>query len=469
MSESDSKKRKAMHPMLVLAVVVVLCALATYIIPAGQYTETVNDSTGGVIIDTDSFRYIERTPVTVTGLFTSFTLGLQNSSDVVFFLLIIGGMFGIINGTGALNASIANTMKKIKGKEFIIVPILMIIFGCGATFCGNFEELLVFVPIVLSCCITAGFDSLMAVGIIFLSAAVGYAGGITNAFTVGTAQTIAGLPMFSGMGFRAVLFTVLMIVTIGYVLWYGSQIKKNPKLSGAYIYDKEENQDKKLNLEIVPPLKGRQVCVIVVFIIGIVFAVLGVVVRGYYVDELTAIFLVIGIIAGLLGGLLPSDICRYFVKGAKEMLLPAFMIGLASGGVMLLENANVLDTVLHSAAGLLEGTYDYILACGMFIFHALFNVVVPSGSVQANYTMPLMTALADSAGITRQTAVLAYQLGDAFTNVLAPTGGEILAALAICKVPFGKWVRFLLPIFLIWVLISLVFIVVAVKIGFGPF
>jgi len=469
MGESENTKKSTMHPMLLLVIVVVLCAIATYVIPAGSYSKVTDESIGIEIIDPESFTYIERTPAGLEDLFMSFTLGLQNASYVIFFLLIIGGMFGIINGTGALNVAIANIMKKIQGKELIMIPILMIMFGCGSAFCGNFEEFLVFVPLVLACCITAGFDSLTAVGIIFMAAAIGYGGGITNTFTIGTAQTIAGLPVFSGMGLRVVLFIVLEIVTIAYVVWYARLIKKNPKLSGTYIYDQEKNQDKKLNLEVIPKLKGRQIGIIAVFLIGIVAAVIGVIKAGFYVDELSAIFLLTGIICGAVGGLSPSEICRQFVKGSKEMLLPCFMIGLANSAIYLLEEANVMDTILHALAKGLSSLPDNLMACGMFVFHEIFNVIVPSGSAQATVTMPLMVPLADSTGITRQTAVLAYQLGDAFTNVLSPTGGEVLAALAICKVPFGKWVKFLLPVFVMWVVISLVFLVVAVHIGYGPF
>ena len=148
------------------------------------------------------------------------------------------------------------------------------------------------------------------------------------------------------------------------------------------------------------------------------------------------------------------------------MVLPCIMIGLANAAIVLLGNANVMDTILFFLAGLLNKMPSAMIPCGMFIVHDLFNVLVPSGSAQAGITMPLMVPLADANGITRQTAVLAYQLGDAFTNVLAPTGGEILAALAICKVPFGKWVKFLLPLYVIWCVIALVFLVIATRIGY---
>ncbi|MCR5407228.1 MAG: AbgT family transporter, partial [Lachnospiraceae bacterium] len=204
------------------------------------------------------------------------------------------------------------------------------------------------------------------------------------------------------------------------------------------------------------------------FMLGMIFAVFGMIRWGYYVDELAAIFLAVGIIGGAVGGLKPKDICEYFVKGCKDMILPCIMIGLANAAIVILNDADVLDTVLHSLSGILQKFPESVMPIGMFIFHELFNIIVPSGSAQASITMPLMIALADKVGMTRQTAVLAYQLGDAFTNIMVPTGGEILAALAICKVPFGKWVKYLFPLFVIWWLVAFVFLLYASSTGFGP-
>ncbi len=466
MSSGEEKEKQPMHPMLLLVIILILCVLISYIIPAGTYERTSAGDGTAALINAGSFMYIERSPASAADLLISVTMGLQRGSAVIFFLLIIGGMFAILNGTGALNVGIANMLKKLKGKEILIIPIMMVMFGCGSAFCGNFEEYLVFIPLILACCITIGYDSLTAVGIVFAAAAAGYAGAITNSFTIGTAQEIAGLPGFSGMGLRIVLFVVLISVSVIYIMWYASMIRKNPRLSGAYQYDQNYNQDKKLKLESIPHLTVKQAFTIAVFILGIGFAIWGVIENGFYVDELSAIFLAVGIAGGLIGGLGPTEICEKFVKGCRDMLLPGLMIGLANSVIIILENSNILDTILHWMAGILLSLPTAFLACGMFIAHDLFNVIVPSGSAQANITMPLMIPLADAGGITRQTAVLAYQLGDAFTNVLAPTGGEILAALAICRVPFGKWVKFLLPLFILWVLIAVIFLIYATQIGY---
>ena len=208
-AQPEKSKIKALNPILLLVIIIVLCAIASYIVPAGEYTRYLDEATGREIVDPNSFTYVDRNPTTLFGLLMSLTLGLQNAAYIIFFLFIIGGMFAILNATGAINAGISNVVKKMQGRELMMIPVCMIIFGCGSAFCGNFEEFLAFVPLVLACCMSMGFDSLTAVGIVFCAAAAGYGGAITNAFTVGVAQGIAGLPMFSGIGLRIALFIVL--------------------------------------------------------------------------------------------------------------------------------------------------------------------------------------------------------------------------------------------------------------------
>jgi len=469
-SAANLKKNNSptIHPFIMMIVLMLICFIISYIVPAGNYERITSEDGSIGLIDPESFMYIQRTPITIWQLLLSVTRGLQRAASLIFFLLIIGGMFSVLNETGAINVGIANILKHLKKREYLIIPFLMIFFGCGAAFCGNFEEFLVFIPLILAISITSGYDSLTAVGIVFLSAAAGYGGAITNSFTLGTAQEIAGLPRFSGMKLRIILFITLMLAAIVYVLWYARLVKKAPRFSAAYEYDLKYNQRKKLDLKKVSSISMRQVFVLIAFMLGITFSVFGVIVHGYYIDELSAIFLITGIAGGFIGGLKPGMICVSFEKGCRDMLLPGIMIGLANSIVVILEDSNIMDSFLHAQAVGLENIPPGLMAYAMFILHSLFNVLVPSGSTQAIATMPLMIPIADLSGLTRQTAVLAYQLGDAFTNILAPTGGEILAALAICKVPYNKWLRFLLPIFIIWIVIAFIFLFYATQVGYGP-
>ena len=220
----------------------------------------------------------------------------------------------------------------------------------------------------------------------------------------------------------------------------------------------------------IDPLTTRQKIVLVVFIAGLAFTVWGIIVKGFYIDELSAIFLAIGILGGIVGGLSPSKICDEFVVGCKDMLFPCIMIGLANAVVVLLQDASIMDPIIHFLTGILQNLSSTAAAWGMFVVQDLFNILVPSGSGQAAITMPIMAPLADMLGLTRQTAVLAFQMGDAFTNVMAPTGGEILAALAMCGgISFRKWMKYLAPLFVVWWIIAFIFLAIAVKIGYGPF
>lgn len=469
-NKTKKEEMKAINPMLFLVAILLIVAVLSYILPAGSYDRVYDAATDREIVDPNSYHTVERNPTTLFELLMSVTLGMQNAAYIIFFLLIIGGMFAILNGTGAINAGMANIVRAMKGRELLMIPVCMIVFGCGSAFCANFEEFLAFVPLVLAVCLSMGFDSLTAVGIIFCAAASGYGGAITNAFTTGVAQGIAGLPMFSGMELRVPLFIVLITVSICYVMWHARRVKKNPQLSSTYEIDRITAQNTALDTDNIPPLTGRQKLVLVVFVLGIAFTVWGIVTQGYYIDELAAIFLAIGIVGGLVGGLKPSEICDHFEKGCANMLFPCIMIGLANAVIVLLHNAYIMDPIIHALSSLLDGLSPTLAACGMFVVQDLFNVLVPSGSGQAAITMPIMAPLADMLGLTRQTAVLAFQLGDAFTNVMAPTGGEILAALAMCGgVSFKKWAKYLLPLFLIWWAVAFIFLIIAVKINYGPF
>lgn len=467
---NEKKELKALNPMLFLVVILLIVTIASYIVPAGSYDRVYDPVADRDVVDPASYHLVEKNPISMFSLLMSVTLGMQNAAYIIFFLLIIGGMFAILNGTGAINTGMANVVRAMKGKELLMIPVCMIVFGCGSAFCANFEEFLAFVPLVLACCLTMGFDSLTAVGIIFCAAASGYGGAITNAFTTGIAQSIAGLPMFSGMGLRIAVFVVLMVVSIAYVMWHARRVKKNPKLSSTYELDQETVKTVGLETENVEKLTLRQKLVLAVFILGIGFTVWGITTKGYYIDELAAIFLAIGIIGGLVGGLRASEICDHFEKGCVDMMFPCIMLGLANAVVILLNQANLMDPIIHGLSSMLDKLSPTFASWGMFIVTDLFNVLVPSGSGKAAITMPIMVPLADMLNVTRQTSVLAYQLGDAFTNVMAPTGGEILAALAMCGgVPFKKWMKYLLPLFIVWWVVAFTFLTIAVQINYGPF
>lgn len=465
--EKKGFKLQALNPMVLLVIIITIAAIATYLVPAGVYDRILDPVTEKEIVDPATFHYITQQPIGLFDFFKSVTLGLQRATGIISFLLIIGGAFAVMDATGATNAGMGNVVKKMNGKELLMIPICMIIFGCGSAFAGNFEEFLAFIPLVVGVCVAMGFDSLTAIGIVFGAAGAGYAGAMTNAFTVGVAQGISGLPLFSGIGLRAALFITLMIVSIIYVMIYARKIKKNPLSSSVHEEDLKYNQH--LDLNDIPVMTTRHKLVLLVFLGTIIALVFGVIKFGFYIDELAALFLICGILCGLAGGLKPGEIADSFVKGCGDLLYACLMIGLCNAIIIIMQDANIMDTVIHSLAGMLDGLSATMSAIGMFIVQDIFNILVPSGSGQAAITMPLMAPLADLIGVTRQTAVLAFQMGSSFTDVLAPTSGEVIAACAMARIPYGKWFKWLLPLFALWWAVAFVFLAIAVKIGYGPF
>ncbi len=469
---NEKKKKKSLegiNPMLFLVVVMIIVVIASYLVPAGSFERVYDAAVDRDIVVPGSFQYAEQNPIGFFDLMMSLTLGIQNASYIIAFLLIIGGMFAIMDGTGAINAGLANVVRATRGKELIMIPVLMTVFGLMSCFCANFEEFLAFVPLILAVSLSMGFDSMTAMGIVFGSVAAGYGGAATNAFTVGVAQSIAGLPMFSGMTLRLVLFVALLLVSMAYVMWHANRVKKHPEKSPCRTADLENAKKYVLDVENIAPLTGRQKLVLVVLLLAILWTIYGVLVHGYYIDELAAVFLTAGVVAGLLGGSRPSRICDDFLKGAANMLAPCMMIGMANAVVLMMTDAGIIDTIIYALSNLLLGLPSALLAIGMFVVQTLFNLVVPSGSGQAAITMPLMAPLADMVGVTRQTAVLAYQLGSTFTDLIGPTSGEILVAGAMCGIAYPKWFKWLLPLFCLWCLVAFGFLTYATVTGYGPF
>ncbi|WP_342991433.1 YfcC family protein, partial [[Clostridium] symbiosum] len=321
--------------------------------------------------------------------------------------------------------------------------------------------------LMVTVCLAMGFDSMTAMGIVWMAAACGYSGGFTNAFTVGVAQGIAGLPLFSGMWLRIAAFVAFLSVSIVYVTMHAIKVRKNPESSPVY----EEDKTHVVNIDVynVPKLTIRHKLVLLILVGSVVALIVGVTQFGFYIDELSAVFLIAGVLAGIVGGLKPGEMTDEFIKGCGNLLWAGMAIGLCGAATYILQSTNIIDTVIHFMSGLLQGLPAALSACGMFVVQNILNILIPSGSGQAAVTMPIMAPLSDVLGVTRQTAVLAFQFGDSFTNVVTPTCATLMAALSMAKVPWGKWIKFLAPLYAVWVVITFAFLIFAVKVGYGPF
>lgn len=468
MEKLKGKKRfKIPHTYALLFFVIILVAVLTYMVPAGEFDRAEDPATGRIFVVPDSYHEVENNPLSFFETFKAIPAGMEKSGYIIFFVLMIGGSFGILQATGAIDSGIMEVVKKMKGKEKAIIPVVMIIFSLAGAILGSAEELLPFYPIIISLALALGFDTLTGTAMVLLGAGAGFAGAFLNPFTVGIAQGIAGLPLFSGIGFRLIAYVSILSVGIIYVYRYANKIQKNPELSVTYEEDKFKHEEFKL-VE-TSEFTVRHKLVMSVLVIGLAILAFGVVKLGFYITELTAMFLIIGIVAGVVGGLSIDKIAEKFVDGAQGLVYGALVIGLATSIMVVMQEGRIMDTIIYSLANLVEGLPPTLSGVGMFVVQSFLNVVIPSGSGQAAASMPIMAPMADLVGISRQTAVLAFQFGDGFSNVINPTSGYFMAAIAIGGIKWEKWAKWMLPLFLIWSFMGAVLIFVSVLINYGPF
>lgn len=458
---------KAPNPIIIIACIILISAVASYIIPAGVYDRIEDPGTGRMVVDPSTFHYTDQNPTGLMELFTSVTLGIQGGSSIIAFLFLVGGSLGILSATGAIKSGLGTLVKKMKGRELLMIPVIMIVFSICSTLAGCNEEYLAFLPLLITVCMAVGFDSITALALVFCSVGAGYGAGCTNAFTVGVAQGIAGLPTFSGLGYRMLLFAVLVVINIAYVMRYALKVKKDPRSSAMYEYDQTRTLE--LDMTEIEPLTARQKVCLAALAVTFICLIVGVIKFGFYMDEISALFLIMGIVTGVIGGLNAREMTDSFVSGCKGMMLPCLMVGLCKAATILLTDASIMDTIVHALAGILNHFPSSLTAFGMFIVQDLFNILVPSGSGQAAITMPIMAPLADLVGVTRQTAVFAFQFGDAFTNAVTPASGMTMSCLALAAVPYKKWFKFIIPLIGLWWIVAFCFLMYATMTGIGPF
>ena len=462
------KKFKVPHTYVILFGVILVMAILTYFVPAGEFDRVHDPNADRTVVDADSFKRVEQSPTGFFDIFQSIPKGMKDAAGIVFFIFIVGGAFQIITGTGAIEAGIGKVALALKGLEILMIPIFIILFSiAGGTF-GMAEEAIVFVPIGIALARALGYDAIVGTAIISLGAACGFTSGFMNPFTVGVAQGIAELPLFSGIGFRIAILAVMLIITIWYVMRYGQRVKKDPSLSIVAELEEEE-KDKVIKLDNIPKLQTKHVFVLLTIIAGFTTIIVGVFKYEWYITEIGSTFLAMGIIGGFLGRLGPSRIAKEFVEGARSIVFGALVVGIARGILVVMKDGMILDSIINGLAMMIQNLPKAISVIGMYIVQVIINFFIPSGSGQAATTMPIMTPLADLIGVTRQTAVTAYQFGDGFTNSIIPTSAALMGVLSVAKINYEKWFKFLWPLMLIWLGVGAVFLIIANMINYGPF
>lgn len=458
------------HTYVLLFSFIIIAAILSWIVPAGEFERVMVGERE--IINPDSFAHVASNPQGIFEVLKSIPRGFARTQDISYFLFVTGGSFLIINKSGMIESALSRIVSSLKGKEALVIPVVVLIMGLAGSTIGLSEETIVFIALGVSLARAIGYDSLIGVGMIGLGAGVGFTSGFMNPFSVGVAQSIAELPLFSGIELRLVLFTVLWIVTSLYLIIYGKRVKAD--LTNSIVYDEEmkarnhaDFQD--LNTTENIEFTTKQKIIAAVFVGGFVVIAYGVMSLGWFITEIGAVFLGMGLISGLIYGMRPGDLADNFIEGAKDMMYAALIVGLAQSLVIIMEDAMILDTLINGLTGAISNLPSVLSAAGMYVVQIIINFFISSGSGQAAVTMPIMVPLADALDVTRQTAVLSYQLGNGFLDSIMPMSGILMAQLAIADIPYKKWVKFAMPLMGIWLAIGLVFIIFAQLVGYGPF
>ncbi len=456
---------------IILLSLVILTAICTWLIPAGQYDKQNID--GRQVLVEGSYHAIEASPQNVFDVLKAPMQAFTRSAtaEIMAFLLIIGGAFMIIEKTGAITAAIkrASTLfLKHPALRSLYIPVTMTLFSLGGATFGMSEETLIFIPIFIPLSLSLGYDSVVGLSIPFLGAAAGFAGAFMNPFTEGIAQGIAQLPLYSGLGLRLIVWVTATIATIAFIMWYARKIEKNPQASLTYEFDKERKKELHMNKkEGDGELKTTHILVLIAFAITMVLLVFGVVKYEWYITEIGALFFGLAIVASVCGKLTVGEATSAFYEGVRGMAEIVFLLALATSIIIIAENGNILDSAMHYMAGVISHLNSVVAAWAAFIMQAIINFFIPSGSSKAVLTMPILAPLSDLIGLSRQTMILAYQFGDGWTNVCIPTNAIVIAAIGMAKMSFQKWFKFVLPLVGIWFLMSFAFLAIAVKINWA--
>lgn len=454
------------HTFVILVVIILAATLLTWVIPSGEYARIEDPISGRKIVDATSFSYVDNVHVTPLQLPMLIIEAFSANADLITLILLSGAAIHMLTATGALQALVAAIVRRFSNRVEVFIPLLMLVFALICT-TQAVNTFIAFAPITVMLALSLGLDSIVGVGIILMGGAIGFSTGTLNVSTTLVAQKIAELPNYSGIGYRWVCFAVFYVVTCLLMVRYAKKIQKNPELSPMYDLDKT-SEFKNANLDEFGSLDTRKILCIIALVIALVTIVYGCINLEWDFAEQSAIFLVLSIAVGILGGFDANKICAEFMNGTKKMLSAAFIIMFARAIGSVLSAGVITDTIVHSMAVVLTGLPAALLGVGMLIANTLINVVLTSGSGQAAAVMPIMIPLSDLLGVTRQTCILSFNFGDGFCNYILPTSTALMGILGAANVPYDRWMRFMWKNFLVWLGVGAVLVVIAQMIHLGP-
>lgn len=487
-------KLKVPNTYVIIFFVILLCAVATWLVPGGK-------------------------PQTWQ-IFSALYEGFSQQAGIIAFVLMVGGAFWVVNSTKAVDDGIFRFIRKAReleryalvrkaGVGNIVIIAVMLLFGLFGAVFGMSEETIAFVAVVIPLAKSLGYDEFVGVFMVYLAAHVGFAGAMLNPFTIGIAQEMASLPLFSGIEYRIFCWVILMTVAIIFVLWYASGVKKKSLLDQPLAEVENVPEESRraglrpwicfvlitlslvmfsvcygagcvINIgqnsfatpwllwvltflfvvfSVLSLLKSAKLYILNLLIFTIVFMVAGVMGYGWYLSEICALFMALAIAAGFSADYSADDIAKNFMEGAKDIFSAALVIGFAAGIIVILREGEVIDTMLASLAGSLNGSGRVGALGGMYGIQTLINLFIPSASAKAAVTMPIMAPFSDMIGLSRQAAVLAFQFGDGFTNMITPCSGVLMAVLSVARIPYEKWVRYIWKFILFLVVLGFILLI----------
>ena len=417
------RKLKVPNTYVIIAVIIALCAVLTWFVPGGQYVKAEDG--------TLSYEAVDAVPQTWQVLSAVYH-GFVKQAGIIVFILVVGGAFWLLNATGAVEVGIQRFIARIGKRDILVLVALTVLFSLAGAVFGMSEETIPFVGIVVPLVVSMGYDAFMGMLVVYVASNVGFSSAFLNPFTVGIAQGMADLPLFSGMGYRIFCWAFLTLLMVVFVWFYARRTKKDIVISSDAAGGVEKS---------AAPLTKRQAWILVVLLLTVVALIVGVTCWEWYMPEITGLFLGMGIVCGIIAGFSANKIADELIAGARDILSAALVVGFASGIIVILQDGKVVDSILHGMQEGLDGSSPVASLSAMYGIQALINFIIPSATAKAAITIPIMAPFADMVGVSRQAMVLAFQFGDGFTNMVTPTSGVLVAALAMARIPYAKWVK----------------------------
>lgn len=463
MKIENVKKKKSFempHSYVIIFVLLMLVCLMTYVIPAGQYG-TYKNELGKTVVDGNAFKYLKQSPVPIWSIPTNIVASMIKQSEIIFAVIIIGGALEVIISTGMFHAFCNKLSKVSAGKEKLFIPGFILLFSIiGITQSTN--KFIGFAPLGVMLAVALGYDAIVGVAMVLLGVGIGFSTGIL-APTTAVAQEIAGLPAYSGMGLRIFSFIIFYLITTIYIVKYAEKVKRDPTKSVVY----GTEGLKEFNLKDVEVEIEKKHYAVLAIVIGS-FSVLmyGCIKFGWGLSENAVLFIWMAMLGGFAYGYSPSTIARNFVKGAKGMVSAAIIVGLGATVTTILNEGKILDTVVKGLAEVFNYFPNILKAPVMFIINIIVNFFVTSGTGQAAIVMPVMVPLADLAGVSRQSTVLAFKFGDGFCNYILPHASALMGFLGATGIAYDRWMKFMGKLFGWWVLTGTIILIIGTLINY---